>query len=75
MLCSGLTILLVSEIVRILRQRNCGVGDGEDSNVSVVKVSKTSRAVAVEEKMAFSDQEMSLLSTGSGDAELRNNVM
>lgn len=74
MMSSGLTIVLLSEIVRILRQRNFGSSDGEGSEVSVVKVSKTSRGVGVEERTAVSDQEMSLLNAEDVGPNPRNSV-
>ena len=70
MVCSGLTIVLVSEIVRILRQRNCGKEEENSPAVEVLSVSAKEEGDG--DRRVLSEQEMSLLCSGKGDATERN---
>ena len=78
MLCSALAILLVSEVARVVRPRTkCCRGDGQESNASVVKVSRKIPGAESGEgeggRTVFSNQEMSLLSPAGGEVSLRHN--
>ncbi|KAK7105750.1 high-affinity choline transporter 1-like [Littorina saxatilis] len=73
MLCSGATIVLVSEIVRILRQRNCGRGEGGET-VSVVNFPRSSGEERGKESNEAGEQESRLLCTENGHITGRNDA-